>query len=248
MLPEDIDVVADVIVDAVRREVAPVAAKLADLEQRAPVAGRDGTDGTPGVPGEKGADGAHGQDGANGVDGIHGKDGEPGAKGDTGADGPQGDKGLEGAPGRDGRDGQPGVPGPPGEKGLDGVNGRDGIDGTHGVDGLGFEDLMVEHDGERGFTFCFTKGDVVKRFPFEIPCVLYRGVFEQGRTYAKGDSVTFGGSQWIARDATAEKPGIGATPWQLAVKAGRDGREGKQGTIGQQGVKGERGNDGRNFS
>jgi integrin beta 3 len=60
--------------------------------------------------------------------------------------------------------------------------------------------------------------------------------------------VTFGGSTWTARGATAEKPGDGATKWQLAVKAGREGREGKPGKDGDRGPKGDKGDPGRNFS
>lgn len=163
---------------------------------------------------------------------------------EKGLDGARGEIGPPGPDGKPGRDGRDGLPGWPGEKGADGSHGRDGVNGT---DGLGFDDLAVLHDGERGFTLRFTRGDVVKDFPFRIPCVIYRGVFEAGRAYEKGDSVTFGGSQWIARDATDAKPGVGSTPWQLAVKVGRDGKEGKQGQPGSQGPKGERGDHGRNF-
>jgi hypothetical protein len=52
----------------------------------------------------------------------------------------------------------------------------------------------------------------------------YKGLYSPGAAYAKGDHVTFDGSLWIARDATTETPGDGATRWQLAAKRGRDGR------------------------
>jgi len=80
---------------------------------------------------------------------------------------------------------------------------------------------------------------------FAVP--LDRGVYVQGKTYEKGDSVSFGGSLWIAqRDTEAiEKPGDGSPAWRLAVKHGRDGREGKVGPEGPKGSKGDPGMPGR---
>jgi hypothetical protein len=52
----------------------------------------------------------------------------------------------------------------------------------------------------------------------------YKGLHTPGTGYSKGDSVTFDGSLWIARDSTFETPGDGATKWQLAAKRGRDAR------------------------
>jgi hypothetical protein len=51
----------------------------------------------------------------------------------------------------------------------------------------------------------------------------YCGVWSMGKAYAKGNSVTDGGSLWIALQDTALKPGIGGH-WQLAVKRGKDAR------------------------
>jgi hypothetical protein len=235
--------------------------------------GPQGAKGEQGAPGLGGVDGKDGRDGVDGHDGIDGKDGAPGLNGKDaepiipdldaiaqkavqlipapkdgrdGIDGKDGAPGGKGEPGRDGRDGLPGVQG---EKGLDGAHGRDGIDGLHGKDGLGFDDFdEVLEDGGRILVHRYTAADGrVKEFRHKTALTIYRGVFEAGRTYEKGDSVTFGGSQWIARDETDAKPGVGATPWQLAVKAGRDGREGKQGLVGAQGPKGDRGDHGRNF-
>jgi hypothetical protein len=67
------------------------------------------------------------------------------------------------------------------------------------------------------------------------------------RAYAKGDSVTWGGSQWIAKEATEAKPGDSAPSaraWQLAVKAGRDGKQGPHGPQGTKGEKGDKGDRG----
>jgi hypothetical protein len=133
--------------------------------------------------------------------------GEPGPKGDPGLPGPKGD------PGRDGRDGQFTV-GDKGEKGAD------------GKDGLGFDDLSVLHDGERGVTFRFLKGDQVKEFTVTIPALIYRGVYSTGKSYEKGDTVTWSGSVWHCEKATMSKPDDNSGDWRLAVKHGRDGKDG----------------------
>lgn len=116
------------------------------------------------------------------------------------------------------------------------------------MDGLGFDDLVVEHDGERTFSIRFVRGDRVKDCgSFVVPAVIYRGVWQDGQTYEKGDAVTFGGSQWIAKDTTTDKPDehVGAgRAWQLAVKKGRDGKPGPQGPNGPQGPRGEKGDRG----
>jgi hypothetical protein len=53
------------------------------------------------------------------------------------------------------------------------------------------------------------------------------GVFEQGRSYAKGAIVSHDGSAWVATRAYPEaKPGAGPNSgWRLIVKRGRDGRD-----------------------
>jgi hypothetical protein len=51
------------------------------------------------------------------------------------------------------------------------------------------------------------------------------GVWGEGRSYLKGDGVTWGGSFWIAQDDTADKPEASAKSWRLAVKRGRDGKD-----------------------
>lgn len=140
---------------------------------------------------------------------------------EKGADGQPGARGPDGPEGRAGRDGRDGIPGVPGEKGLPGADGR------HGVDGLGFDDLAVLHDGERGLTLRFFKGDVVKEFAFTIPAVIYRGVYAAGKTYHKGDMVTWGGAMWHCEKAGVSKPEERSGDWKLAVKQGRDGKDGR---------------------
>ncbi len=233
-----------------REFIDPFLVRLKSIEDRILVV-QDGIDGAPGPQGpagergekgeqgEAGPQGPAGDKGLDGASGLDGKDGAPGPRGETGARGEPGEKGLDGIAGRDGL---PGVQGPAGEKGIDGKDGRDGIDG------LGFDDIQVDHDGERSFTFRFVRGDQHKTFgAFTVPAVIYRGVFSEGQTYAKGDSVTWGGHMWIALDQTALKPdehGAAAKAWQLSVKRGREGKSGKDGAQGRQGLKGERGDQG----
>lgn len=108
------------------------------------------------------------------------------------------------------------VPGPPG------LNGKDG------ADGLGWDDLVVEHDGERTFTIKFMRGERVKvAGSFTIPADIYRGVYVEGKTYERGDGVTWAGSEWHCHEPTTTKPGDGSKAWTLKVKRGRDGKDGK---------------------
>lgn len=190
------------------------------LAANPPAAGKDGRDG------ENGRDG---KDGEPGRDGIDGKDGAPGADGKDGrngldvkdlfraeggrliavlSDGSTKDLGV--FVGRDGKDGEPG---------------RDGRDGKGGADGLGFDDLAVDHDGERGFIFRLRRGDQIKEFGFAIPAMIYRGVYAEGKSYDAGDTVTWGGHLWHCNEATSEKPLKDGGVWTLAAKRGRDGRE-----------------------
>lgn len=152
-----------------------------------------------------------------------------------------------------GIDGAPGPAGPQGESGRDGlpgVPGRPGLDGAPGLDGLGFDDIGVKYDGERTITVEFMRqdGEQLRRksFPIRIPVLLDQGVYRAERSYEKGDAVTYAGAVWFAQGATTgQKPGEGATPWRLAVKAGREGRQGAPGEPGKDGTPGK---DGRDFT
>lgn len=98
------------------------------------------------------------------------------------------------------------------------------VEGRPGDDGLGFDDLTVDRDGDRGFVLRFSRGEQEKTFSFKMPVLLDRGVYRAGQAYEEGDCVTFGGSLWIAQRATEEKPDGEDTGWRLGVKRGRDGR------------------------
>ena len=155
-----------------------------------------------------------------------------------------GPAGPAGAPGRDGLPGQPGRDGERGAPGLDGKDGAPGRD-VLSLDVLGLDPNLTQVDA-RSYQLSF--GDVIVRNGLiRFDCPMYCGVWREGQSYVKGDTVTFGGSAWIARATTTDKPGDGATAWQLAVKAGREGKQGLPGPAGERGAKGEPGAPGRDY-
>ena len=101
---------------------------------------------------------------------------------------------------------------------------KDGKDGRDGTNGVGWDDMTVEHDGKRGVTLKWIKGDAQHIAEIVIPCVIDAGFYKEGQTYEQGDGVTFGGSYWIAQKATGDKPEVGSESWRLAVRRGRDGK------------------------
>jgi integrin beta 3 len=221
MTSKDLGMVVKGIAPVVREYVAAslhgFAERIKALEERQPLAGRDGEKGLDGAPGERGPEGPPGP---AGTPGERGEKGDPGEVGPMGPAGERGPEGPIGASGRDGRDGLPGVPGTPGEKGLDGINGKDG------ADGLGFDDFEELYDGERTITRRYIRGDRVKEFVHKMPLEIYRGVWVE-KTYERGDGVTWAGSEWHCNETTTTKPGEGSKAWTLKVKRGRDGKDGR---------------------
>lgn len=54
----------------------------------------------------------------------------------------------------------------------------------------------------------------------------YCGVWREGISYSKGDSVTFGGSMWYCKEgANTSRPNTPESGWIIAVKRGRDGKD-----------------------
>lgn len=243
-MPLDAEDWADLIAQGIAVAMAPIAARLKAAEamiedlrsELRTKALQPGIVGPMGPMGEKGLDGAVGPQGPPGPVGPMGEAGLPGAVGERGEAGPAG---PAGDPGRDGRDGQPGVQGP---KGLDGIstNGIDGRDGKDGADGLGFDDLGLTWDDDGRPLLRFVRGELVKDFRVGGA---YREVWRAGERYLKGDTATFGGSLFIAREDTTDKPET-SSAWRLAVKHGREGKPGTPGTDGKPGAPGPRGKDG----
>ena len=196
------------------------------------------------------------RDGKDGAPGIDGKDGVPGKDGKDGLNGEQGPAGKDGVDVTDlliNRDGEliatlsngttKKVGHVVGEDGTPGLDGKDGERGKDGLDGVGFDDLRVEYDGERKLEFIFIKGENEKRFTFKLPVPLDRGVWKPG-DFEKGDGVSHGGSWWIAQIDTSGKPEL-TKEWRLAVKRGD---RGKDGVDGKRGDVGPRGSDGRDLT
>lgn len=235
----DVQKLAEDVFASVKGYVASALSPLADrvkaLEGRVPEKGEKGD---VGEQGQDGAPGERGLPGEKGLDGERGEKGDPGDKGDPGADG------------KDGRDGVDGksftqeevqaligavVESEQAKWALDFERRAQGVleraveripkprDGIDGKDGMGFDALQLDYDGERQFTFSFAQGDKEKSFSFAVPLLLDRGVFKEGAEYERGDVVTWGGSMWIAQTFTKNKPGDDG--WRLAVKKGRDGKD-----------------------
>jgi hypothetical protein len=172
--------------------------------------------------------------------------GEKGEKGDPGVPGGRGEVGPAGAPGADGvglagallnKDGELVVTLTNGEVralgrvvGAVGPTGPAGRDGMDGRDGFGFDDLQMTYDGAREFTFSFVKGEQVKAFSFSVPVMLFKGVYDEAKTYDAADVVQFGGHMYSAKRSTRMKPAeVGDNDWQLVVRRGRDGKQGPPG-------------------
>ncbi len=93
------------------------------------------------------------------------------------------------------------------------------VNGLAGFSVSQSEDLRTFHVEMR-----LTGGKTIVR-SFAVPVVLDRGVFKDGESYQRGDSVTWSGSAWICQeDTTKDKPGL-SKAWRLSVKRGADGKD-----------------------
>lgn len=252
-LQEAFDAGFDAVKTYVDRSFEVFEARLAAVEARQPEKGEPGRDGKDGVSiSDESVDAAVLRAVEDAIKAIplpeNGKDGKDGAPGRDGKDGVS----LAGAvidrsgvlvlTLSDGSTRDMGeVVGKNGENGINGKDGAPGAAGKDGADGLGFDDLSVEHDGERGFAFCFARGGIKKEFAISVPVVIDRGVWREGQ-YQKGDGATWAGSFFIAQRDTTDKPET-SDAWRLAVKRGRDGKDGKPGDQGKEGPQGRAGRD-----
>ena len=227
----------------VDKATAPLLARIEQLEARKlpeAIKGEDGQDGRDGVDGKSVTlddvapmiaeavakavaaipAPANGKDGKDGSDGLPGKDGQDGASVSV----EDVERMVEGKVAGWALDFERRAQGVL-ERAVDRIpKPADGKDGCDGVDGLGFDDLSIEHDGERRISLKFSRGDICKAFAVDLPVVLDRGVYKPDGEYQKGDAVTWGGSLWIAqKDGPESKPGEDGS-WRLAVKKGRDGK------------------------
>ena len=102
---------------------------------------------------------------------------------------------------------------------------------THGMRGWecivdGVSEVDISMNGQRNFIVTVNRASgASEKKSFDIPTMVYRGVFKSGDEYLPGDTVTWGGSLWHCDEQTQDKPGeTGSKGWTLAAKRGRDGR------------------------
>lgn len=94
-------------------------------------------------------------------------------------------------------------------------------------DALAVDDMDEElRDGGRIIVHRYRRGNDCIEFEHKTAFQIYRGVFKEGATYERGDTVTWGGSQWHCDEpSTTEKPDSPAKHWTLSTKRGRDGKD-----------------------
>jgi hypothetical protein len=93
-----------------------------------------------------------------------------------------------------------------------------------GHDGFDLKDFSTEFDGERTVGLVFSQEGRTERHEFVFPVPIYRGVWREGETYQRGDTVTWGGSTFIAQKDTPEGKPETSSDWRLSVKAGRNAK------------------------
>lgn len=232
---------APIVKSHVAEATAPLIARIAELEARQVERGEPGRDGKDGADGRD-ADPVSDEQiasaverfltanpplaGKDGRDGVDGKDGAPGEKGADGVDGRDGADGVGLAGAMIDRDGALNVTLTNGEvRKLGPVVGRDGTNGERGEAGFSLTDFETDwRPDEKILVLSWDSGDTRYSHELFVPYVRDMGVWGEGKSYLKGDGVTWGGSFWIAQDDTAEKPD-GSKAWRLAVKKGRDGKD-----------------------
>lgn len=241
------DVVAPIIRDfalaAVASAVAPLLARIGELEARAAVPG------PPGPAGERGQAGAgadpeiiarmvtdavaaipkpeNGRDGRDGLDGAigpAGKDADPELimrmVADAVAAIPRPENGKDGRDGVDGKDGAPGIPGENGRDGEPGKDGAPGRDGQDGKDGVIDTDMAISAAAD-------AVANVLPSMVADAVAAIPRP--ENGKDGAPGER------------------GLDGAPGQKGDKGspGADGAAGKDGTPGRDGLAGLPGRDGK---
>lgn len=167
---------------------------------------------------------------------------------------------IEEHPIRDGQDGLPGRDGERGEKGAPGANGRDGLDvkdlfradggrlmavmsdgstkdlgvfvGKDGAPGAPGKDGADFTDAELDYDG--ERGLIIRGKGSEIvkrmPIPIDRGYWREGMKAEKGDVLTHDGSAWIALKDTDTKPcRESSADWRMMARKGRDGAPGPAG-------------------
>lgn len=95
------------------------------------------------------------------------------------------------------------------------------------VDGVADTSDVMEDDGRTLTRTTELSSGRKSVTTFEVPAMIYRGLYELGKEYRKGDVVTFAGSMLLAQRTTTAIPETPAAgdDWRVAVKRGRDGKD-----------------------
>ena len=89
----------------------------------------------------------------------------------------------------------------------------------------GLAEVKEDYLDERTTKFTVTQTDgSTQEHIRKIDSQIYRGVWQDGQHYEKGDTVTRQGSQWHCNRPTDEMPIGGCKDWTLCVKQGRQGK------------------------
>ena len=144
--------------------------------------------------------------------------GSPGPQGERGRMGPEGPQGPAGEQGKDGNKGERGAIGPEGPAGQQGLTGNQGPQGQQGVRGDTGARGPLGPQGATGDVGA--KGDKGDAGPAGPSGIVYLGPWEDINPYYSKDSVTFGGSTWVAnKPSLNEEPGTGDS-WSLLAAVG----------------------------
>lgn len=68
--------------------------------------------------------------------------------------------------------------------------------------------IDIQHSEQRSFTLTVNRtSGASETKSFDVPVMIYQGVYKSGQEYLPGDTVTWGGSLWHCDEKTQDKPG-----------------------------------------
>lgn len=110
--------------------------------------------------------------------------------------------------------------------------GTDGKDGVDGKDGLGMPDITREYDpAAHEIIERWERDGVKKELRYAAGGIRHGGYWREGIKCHAGQTWTHGGTVWIAKGMTGDKPSRDSHMWEIFASKGRDGRDGKDGKI-----------------
>lgn len=107
--------------------------------------------------------------------------------------------------------------------------GKDGIDGK---DGIGMPDIIRSYDpNAHEIIEQWEFNGVKKELRYTAGGIQHGGYWREGIKCLPGQTWTHGGTVWIAKTVTNEKPSRDCEAWEIFASKGRDGKDGKDGKI-----------------